>query len=120
MFVFLNVHFHSLRCPLFLSSHVSGLQQQEYADNLEGLDITVSENVPPPPPPPQLNMESKSLQTDESDTQPQVSLYKCSRALYFSFLMMYLKLVLHVTEKDIITSKGPKHHTKHHERSAER
>ncbi|MCJ8729933.1 hypothetical protein PDJAM_G00111720 [Pangasius djambal] len=59
------------------SAHVSGLQQQECADNLEGLDIAVSENVPPPPSPPppppplQLNMESKSLQTDESDTQPQ-------------------------------------------------
>lgn len=83
MFVFINVNFHSLRCPLSLRSHVSGLQQQECADNLEGLDIIVSENIPPPPPPLQLNMESKSLQTDESDTQPQVSLYKCSRVLYF-------------------------------------
>ncbi|XP_017337602.2 dystrotelin isoform X3 [Ictalurus punctatus] len=55
------------------SAHVSELQQQECADNLESLDVTVSENVPPspPPPPPQLNMESKSLQTDESETQPQ-------------------------------------------------
>ncbi|XP_034167205.2 dystrotelin isoform X1 [Pangasianodon hypophthalmus] len=63
------------RCPLSLSAHVSGLQQQECVDNLEGLDIVVSENVPPSPPPPplplQLNMESKSLQTDESDSQPQ-------------------------------------------------
>lgn len=61
-------------CPLSLSAHVSELQQQECVDNLESLDVTVSENVPPSPPPPspQLNMESKSLQTDESETQPQV------------------------------------------------
>lgn len=54
-------------------------------DNLEGLDVIVSENVSPSPPlPPQLNMESKSLQTDEPDTLPQVDLYKCSSALYFA------------------------------------
>ncbi|KAK3557211.1 hypothetical protein QTP70_026129, partial [Hemibagrus guttatus] len=50
------------------------LSDQECVDNMEGLDIIVSENVPPPPTPPpapQLNMESKSLQTDESDAQPQ-------------------------------------------------
>lgn len=58
-------------------------------DNLEGLDIIVSDNVPPsptppPPLPPQINMESKSLQTDEYDTQPQVAFYKCSLGLLFT------------------------------------
>lgn len=66
---------------LSLSAHVSDQQEQESVDNLEDLNITVSENVVSPPPspppspfpsPPQLSMESKSLQTEESDTQPQV------------------------------------------------
>ncbi|KAF7711256.1 dystrotelin [Silurus meridionalis] len=60
------------------SAHASGLQQQECVKNLEGLDATVSENVlpsppssPPTPSHPHHSMESKSLQTDELDTQPQ-------------------------------------------------
>lgn len=63
--VFIHVNVRSFSCSLSLSD-------QECVDNLEGLDIIVSENVPPPAL--QLNMESKSLQTDESDTQPQVAL----------------------------------------------
>ncbi|TSK62577.1 Dystrotelin [Bagarius yarrelli] len=47
---------------------------QQESENLKGMDIIVSENVsstPPSPPVLHLNMESKSLQTDESDIQPQ-------------------------------------------------
>ncbi|KAI5108847.1 dystrotelin [Silurus meridionalis] len=76
---------HRVRChackafPITgISAHASGLQQQECVKNLEGLDATVSENVlpsppssPPTPSHPHHSMESKSLQTDELDTQPQ-------------------------------------------------
>ncbi|KAK3574334.1 hypothetical protein QTP86_005166 [Hemibagrus guttatus] len=71
---------HRVRCHACKAFPITGLSctlslsDQECVDNMEGLDIIVSENVPPPPTPPpapQLNMESKSLQTDESDAQPQ-------------------------------------------------
>ncbi|KAM9483005.1 dystrotelin [Clarias gariepinus] len=58
------------------SAHASGLRQQECVENMKGSSSIDFETLPPPSPPPpppalQLNMESKLLQTDECESQPQ-------------------------------------------------
>lgn len=46
-----------------------------------------------------------------------LQMQQCSLLL---ILLICLKIVVCVTEKDVITPKGPKHHAKRHERPAER